>query len=81
MAERDTDERDLRGEDPIEIANEFANVHVRKVHTRNGERLEIRSPRRDTLLRLDPMELEAISGLDPESLARLLEDPPAHSHG
>jgi hypothetical protein len=80
MAERDTDERDLRGEDPVEIANEFAYVHVRKVHTRNGERLEIRSPRRDSLLRLDPMELEAISGLDPESLSRLLEDPPAHSH-
>jgi hypothetical protein len=80
VAERDTDEKDLRGEDRVEIANEFAYVHVRKVHTRNGERLEIRSPRRDSLIRLDPMELEAISGLDPEQLARLLEDPPVHSH-
>ena len=80
MAERDTDERDLEFSDAIEIANEFAYVHVRKVRTRNGERLEIRSPRRETLIRLDPMELEAISGLDPESFTRLLEDPPAHSH-
>lgn len=80
MAERETEEQDLRGEEQVEIANEFAYVHVRKVHTRNGERLEIRSPRRDTLIRLDPMELEAISGLDPEAFARLLEEPPGHSH-
>jgi hypothetical protein len=80
VAERDTDERELRAEEATEIANEFAYVHVRKVHTRNGARLEIRSPRRGTLIRLDPMELEAISGLDPESFTRLLEDPPAHSH-
>lgn len=61
MAERDTDERDLRGEDPVEIANEFAFVRVRKVHTRNGERLEIEAPRRRTLIRLDPLELETIA--------------------
>lgn len=80
MAERETDEQDLKGEEAIEIANEFAYVHVRKVHTRNGERLEIRSPRRDTLIRLDPMELEAISGLDPAAFTQLLEDPPGHAH-
>ena len=61
MAERETDERDLRGEDPVEIANEFAFVRVRKVHTRNGERLEIQAPRRGTLIRLDPLELETIA--------------------
>ena len=61
MAERDTDERDLRREDPVEIANEFAFVRVRKVHTRNGERLEIEAPRRGTLIRLDPLELETIA--------------------
>jgi hypothetical protein len=61
VAERDTDDRDLRREDPVEIANEFAFVRVRKVHTRNGERLEIEAPRRGTLLRLDPLELETIA--------------------
>jgi hypothetical protein len=80
VAERETEEKDLRGEETVQIANEFAYVHVRKVHTRNGERLEIRSPRRDSLIRLDPMELEAISGLAAEDLVRLLEEPPAHIH-
>ena len=67
MAERDTDDRDLRREEAIQIANEFAYVFVRKVHTRNGERLEIESPRRDRLIRLDPLELEAIACQDDES--------------
>jgi hypothetical protein len=67
MAERDTDDAVLRREEAIEIANEFAYVHVRKVHTRNGERLEIESPRRESLIRLDPLELEAIACQDDES--------------
>jgi len=67
MAERDTDDAVLRREEAIEIANEFAYVHVRKVHTRNGERLEIESPRRESLIRLDPLELEAIACKDDES--------------
>lgn len=67
MAERSTDEGDLRREDTIEIANEFSVVHVRKVHTPNGERLEIESPRRGRLIRLDPLELESIACHDDES--------------
>lgn len=61
MAERGTDENLLRGEDAVEVANEFASVRVRKVLTRNGERLEIEAPRRGTLIRLDPLELETIA--------------------
>jgi hypothetical protein len=68
MAERASDEAVLRREEAIEIANEFAFVHVRKVHTRNGERLEIESPRRGSLIRLDPLELEVIACQDDESL-------------
>ncbi len=71
MAERDTDERDLDRDPPVEIANEFGLVRVAKVHTRNGERLEISSPRRDSLIRLDPLELEALTEQDPEFFARL----------
>jgi hypothetical protein len=67
MAERDTEDKHLRRERTTEIANEFAYVHVRKVHTRNGERLEIESPRRGRLIRLDPLELEAIACQDDES--------------
>lgn len=67
MAERSTDEADLRREETVEIANEFSVVHVRKVHTPNGERLEIESPRRGRLIRLDPLELESIACHDDES--------------
>jgi hypothetical protein len=68
MAERDTDRSDLRYEDPIEIANEFSLVRVRKVHTPNGERLEIEAPRRGgRLIRLDPLELESLACHDDES--------------
>lgn len=68
MAERSTDKADLRYEDTIEIANEFALVHVRKVHTPNGERLEIEAPRRGgKLIRLDPLELESIACHDDET--------------
>jgi hypothetical protein len=67
MAERSTDEGDLRREETIQIANEFSVVHLRKVHTPNGERLEIESPRRGRLIRLDPLELESIACHDDES--------------
>jgi hypothetical protein len=67
VAERSSDDSVLRRDEAIEIANEFAYVHVRKVHTRNGERLEIESPRRNSLIRLDPLELEAIACKDDES--------------
>lgn len=68
MAERATDKSHLRYEETIEVANEFAVVHVRKVHTPNGERLEIEAPRRGgRLIRLDPLELESIACHDDES--------------
>lgn len=67
MAERGTDERELRRDEAVEIANEFASVFVRKVHTRNGERLEIEARRRGRLIRLDPLELEALACRDDES--------------
>jgi hypothetical protein len=58
-------------EPALEIANEFGLVRIAKVRTRNGERLEISSPRRDSLIRLDPLELEALTEQDPEFFARL----------
>lgn len=67
MAERSTSEDDLRREEPIEIANEFALVRVCKVRTKHGERLEISSPKRGRLIRLDPLELESLACIDDES--------------
>lgn len=61
-------------EDPIiVIANEFATVTVRKVSTRNGERLEIRNG--DNAIRLDAIALEALTWSDALEVGRALETP------
>jgi hypothetical protein len=57
---------------PIVIANEFVDVAVRPVLTRNGIRLEIRSPRRGTSVRLDAMVLDALTVQPPEAFSDLL---------
>jgi hypothetical protein len=59
----------------LTIANEFTSVRVRKVHTRNGERLEIESLNLGFSIRLDALELESLSWQEPNSLSRLLESP------
>jgi hypothetical protein len=56
----------------IVIANEFVDVEVRRVHTRNGVRLEIYSPRRGTTIRLDAMVLDALTWQDPEVFSEML---------
>jgi hypothetical protein len=58
--------------EPIVIANEFVDVEVRPVLTRNGIRLEIRSPRRGTSVRLDAMVLDALTTQPPEVFSDLL---------
>jgi hypothetical protein len=60
----------------ILIANEFADVVVRRVCTRNGVRLEISSPRRGTTVRLDAVVLEALTWQEPELFTSLLRDRP-----
>jgi hypothetical protein len=65
----------IRRGEPIEIANEFAQVRVSKVWTRNGERLEIESPKLGYRVRLDPLELESLSWQTPETFSRLLRTP------
>jgi hypothetical protein len=57
------------------IANEFAMVYVRKVLTRNGERLEIESPKLGYKIQLDPLELESISWQPKEVFSRFLRTP------
>ncbi len=59
----------------IQVANEFTTSRVRKVLTRNGERLEIHSPKLGTTILLDPLELESLTWQTPETFSRLLEDP------
>jgi hypothetical protein len=62
---------------PIVIANEFADVVVRKVETRNGMRLDIWSPRRGTRILLDAVALDCLSYQEPELITELLSRRPA----
>jgi len=62
-------------DDAIELGNEFAQVVVRRVRTRNGERLEIRSPRLGRAIRLCPLALESLTWQDERTFSRFLETP------
>lgn len=68
-------ERSNMEDDYIEIANEFALARVRKVHTRNGERLEISAPKQEQKILLDPLELESLTWQTPELFAKFLTKP------
>ncbi|MBT2268993.1 dihydrodiol dehydrogenase [Rhodococcus erythropolis] len=58
---------------PIRIANEFADVELRVVSTRNGDRLEISSHRRGSSIQLDPVELEALTWQTKDTFTSMLE--------
>ena len=63
---------------PILIANEFADVVVNRVETRNGVRLDIWSPRRGTRVQLDAVALDCLSFQEPELITELLTRNPGH---
>jgi hypothetical protein len=60
---------------PVVVANEFAEVVVRRVSTRNGVRLEIFAPRLGRRIFLDALELEALTWQPPALFSELLEEP------
>ncbi|MGK5112342.1 MULTISPECIES: hypothetical protein [unclassified Geodermatophilus] len=55
------------------IGNEFTGVRVRKVWTRNGERLELHVPARNHRILLDAMQLEIVAAQDPSAFTRLFQ--------
>ena len=59
----------------MELGNEYAVVVVRRVETGKGARLEIASPRLGTSIRLDPVELEALTWQSHELFSTLLRTP------
>ncbi len=61
--------------EPLVVANEFAEVQVRRVSTRNGVRLEVRSPRLGRSVLLDALELEALTWQEPALFSELLAEP------
>jgi hypothetical protein len=63
------------GDAPIELANEFAHVVVRRVWTTNGVRLEIASPRLGRAIRLCPLELESLTWQTTEVFSGFLATP------
>jgi hypothetical protein len=63
---------------PIVIANEFADVVVRRVETRNGMRLDIWSPRRGSRVLLDAVALDCLTFQEPELITQLLSRNPGH---
>nr|BAA94710.1 orf72 [Nocardioides sp. KP7] len=62
------------------VANEFAMVTVDKVQTRNGERLEIASPRLGFRIQLDAMELESLSWQRKDVFSQFLNTPYGPGH-
>ncbi|MGI5330294.1 hypothetical protein [Actinomadura nitritigenes] len=70
-AEPELPEGIVRAGEPIGIGNEFTGVRVRKVWTRQGERLEILVPKHGHRILLDAMQLEIIARQDPERFTQL----------
>jgi hypothetical protein len=64
-----------RDDHSIVIANEFAEVTVRRFVTRNGIRLEIYSPRLGRAIRLDALELESLTWQSPDVFSDFLQTP------
>jgi hypothetical protein len=55
------------------VGNEFTGAQVRKVWTRNGERLQIFIPQRGSSILLDAMQLEIIAAQDASQFTKLFE--------
>ena len=61
--------------DEIRLANEFSEVVVERVPTRNGARLRISVPASGRSILLCPLELEALTWQDHELFSQLLQTP------
>lgn len=61
----------LRGAvgEPVTVANEFTEVVVHRVDTRNGSRLLISAPKSGRWISLDALELEALTWQNTRTLA------------
>lgn len=59
-------------DEPITIANEFTEVEVRRLDTRNGSRLLIRAPKSGRWVSLDALEVEALTRQNTRTLAAMV---------
>ena len=60
---------------PIAIANEFAEVRVLRVETRNGSRLLVESPKSGQWVALCPLELEALTWQNTATFSAMVGNP------
>jgi hypothetical protein len=58
--------------EPLAVANEFTEVVVRRVDTRNGSRLLITSPKTGQWITLDALEVEALTWQNASTLAAMV---------
>ncbi len=61
--------------EPITIANEFTEVVVQRVDTRNGSRLLISAPKTGRSISLDALEIEALTRQNTRTLAAMVGNP------
>lgn len=57
---------------PLTVANEFTEVVVRRVDTRNGSRLLICAPKSGRWISLDALEVEALTRQNARTLAAMV---------
>ena len=58
--------------EPLTVANEFTEVVVRRVDTRNGSRLLISAPKTGRWITLDALEIEALTWQNHRTLAAMV---------
>lgn len=63
-----------RGE-PLSIGNEFSEIRVSRVETRNGARLLVESPRSGQWIALCPLELEALTWQNTATFSAMIGNP------
>ena len=61
--------------EPLTIANEFSEITVSRVETRNGTRLLIDSPKSGQWIALDPLELEALTWQTVQTFSAMIGSP------
>ena len=61
--------------EPLTVANEFTEVVVRRIDTRNGSRLLITAPKTGRWISLDALEVEALTWQNPRTLAAMVGNP------
>ncbi len=60
---------------PLRIGNEFSEITVRRVETRNGARLLVESPKSGQWVSLCPLELEALTWQNTATFSAMIGHP------